>query len=236
MTYTPDLNFCGEDTFTYTVNGGDTATVTVTVTCVNDAPTADDDSATVVEDDPATAILVLANDDDVESDPITIASASDPANGVVVLTGGTPGAHTGLTYQPDPDYCNDPGAPGDDTFTYTVNGGDLATVSVVVTCVDDDPTADDDTATVTLNDPATAVDVLANDDDVDGGPIGIASASDPVNGTVVLTGGTPGDHTGLTYEPDTGLLQHRPGGAGGHLHLHADPGRGLRDGVGDGDL
>ena len=85
-------------------------------------------------------------------------------------------------------------------------------MSVVVTCVDDAPTADDDAATVTLNDPATAIAVLANDDDVDGGPIGIASASDPVNGTVVLTGGTPGDHTGLTYEPDTGYCNTDPAG------------------------
>ena len=109
---------------------------------------ADDDNATRRSRTTLpTAIPVLGNDTDVESDPITIASASDPANGVVVLTGGGPGAHTGLTYQPDPDYCNDPGAPGDDTFTYTVNGGDTATVSVVVTCVDDAPTADDDTAT-----------------------------------------------------------------------------------------
>lgn len=218
VTYTPDANYCNDpgapadDTFTYTVNGGDTATVSVTVTCVNDAPVADDDSATVTEDAPAAAIDVLGNDDDVDGDAITITSASDPANGTVVLTGGTAGAHTGLTYEPDPDYCNAPPGTTPDTFTYTVNGGGTATVSVTVTCVDDDPTADDDTATVTLNDPATAINVLGNDDDVDGGPMAIASASDPVNGTVVLTGGTPGNHTGLTYEPDTGYCNTDPVG------------------------
>ncbi|WP_460709872.1 Ig-like domain-containing protein [Nocardioides dilutus] len=212
VTYTPDADFCGADSFTYTVNGGDTATVSVTVTCVNDAPVAVDDSASVVEDAAAGAVDVLGNDDDVEGDPVTISSASDPANGAVVLTGGTSGAHTGLTYAPDADYCNDPPGTIPDTFTYTVNGGDTATVSVTVTCVDDDPTADDDTATVTLNDPATAVDVLANDDDIDGGPMAIASASDPANGTVVLTGGTPGAHTGLTYEPDTGYCNTDPVG------------------------
>ncbi|MBJ7358040.1 Ig-like domain-containing protein [Nocardioides sp.] len=212
VTYTPDPDFCGADSFTYTVNGGDTATVSVTVTCVDDAPVADDDAATVTEDDPATAVDVLADDDDVEGDPITISSAGDPANGTVVLTGGTAGAHTGLTYEPDPDYCNDPPGTTPDTFTYTVNGGDTATVSVVVTCVDDDPTAVDDTATATLNGPATPVDVLANDDNDDGGPMAIASASDPANGTVVLTGGTPGNHTALTYEPDPGYCNTDPVG------------------------
>jgi large repetitive protein len=38
LTYTPAANFCGSDSFTYTLNGGSTATVNVTVTCVNDAP------------------------------------------------------------------------------------------------------------------------------------------------------------------------------------------------------
>ena len=54
VTYTPDANFFGTDSFTYTIsdgNGGtDTATVNVTVTTVNDAPDAVDDAATVAED------------------------------------------------------------------------------------------------------------------------------------------------------------------------------------------
>jgi large repetitive protein len=50
VTYTPKRDFNGTDSFTYTVSdgrgGSDTATVTVTVTAVNDAPVANDDSAT----------------------------------------------------------------------------------------------------------------------------------------------------------------------------------------------
>ena len=92
-----------------------------------------DDVATVAEDASPTAINVLANDSDAENDAFFIASASDPANGTVVLTGGTPGAHTGLTYEPDDNYC------GADSFTYTLTpGGDTATVSITVTCVNDD--------------------------------------------------------------------------------------------------
>ena len=60
----------------------------MTVTCVDDAPTAVDDAATVVEDSAAAARDVLANDLNADGGPITIASASDPANGTVAVTGG----------------------------------------------------------------------------------------------------------------------------------------------------
>ena len=207
LTYEPDPDYCNDppgtapETFTYTLNGGDSATVSVTVTCAADLPTAVDDAVTVPEDSDATPLAVLANDSDVDGDPTTIASASDPANGNVALTGGLPGAHTGLTYQPDPGYCNDPPGTTPDTFTYDLNGGATATVSVTVTCGDDAPTAVDDSATVSEDSAAGAIDVLANDTDTDGGAMAIASASDPANGTVVLTGGSAGAHTGLTYRP-----------------------------------
>ena len=81
---------------------------TITVTDVNDPPTAVDDSATVVEDSAASAIDVLANDTDVDGGPKTIASVTQPANGTVVITGGG----TGLTYQPDANYCNTAGGAG----------------------------------------------------------------------------------------------------------------------------
>ena len=166
LTYQPDANYCNSppgttpDTFTYTLNGGSTATVSVTVTCVDDAPVAVADAATVIEDAAATAIAVLANDTDVDGGPMTIAAASDPANGTVVLTGGSPGAHTGLTYQPDVNYCNNPPGTTPDTFTYTLNGGSTATVSVTVTCVPDPATLVNSAGPLayTENDPATAVD------------------------------------------------------------------------------
>ena len=58
VTYTPDPNFHGIDSFTYTIsdgNGGtDTATVTITVDPVNDDPDAVNDSDTTPEDTPVT--------------------------------------------------------------------------------------------------------------------------------------------------------------------------------------
>ena len=210
LTYQPDANYCNTqpggspDTFTYTLNGGSTATVSVTVTCVDDPPTAVNDSATVNEDAAATAINVLANDTDIDGGPKSVASVTQPTNGTVVITGG--GA--GLTYQPAPNYCNDPPGTMPDVFTYTLNGGSTATVSVTVTCVVENPTAVDDTATVTEDSGANAIDVLANDTDPDNNA-SIQSASDPANGTVVITGGG----TGLTYQPDAAYCNSQAGGS-----------------------
>ncbi len=196
LTYQPNPNYCNggspTDNFTYTLNGGSTATVAVTVTCVDDNPVAVNDSATVAEDSGATAINVLANDTDLDGGPKTIQSVTQPTNGTVVITGGG----TGLTYQPNPNYCN--GGSPTDNFTYTLNGGSTATVAVTVTCVDDNPVAVSDSATVAEDSGATAINVLANDTDPDGGPKTIQSVTQPTNGTVVITGGG----TGLTYQPN----------------------------------
>jgi hypothetical protein len=174
-------------------------------------PLAADDLATIDEDPDAPApIDVLANDSDLQDEPITIISATQPGHGAVTLIGGVPGARTGLAYAPDANYCNDSPGTAPDTFSYTVNGGDFATVSVRVSCVDDPPAAVPETILLSEDSPAVTVPVLANDTDIDGGPRSIASASDPEHGTVVLTGGAPGFHTALTYQPDPGYCNNPP--------------------------
>ena len=207
LTYKPNADYCNTqtggspDTFTYTVNGSSpnkTATVSMTVTCVDDPPVAKDDSGTVSEDAAATPVSVLANDTDVDGDPITIVSKANPANGTVAITGGG----TGLTYKPNADYCNTQTGSSPDTFTYTVNGGDTATVTVTVTCVDDSPVAKDDSPSVNEDSSSDSINVLANDTDIDGGPKSIASFTNPSHGTVSGTGGAPNAWTGLSYTPD----------------------------------
>ena len=170
------------------------AVSTIAIVAADDAPVAVNDSATVAEDAAATAVPVLANDTDADGGPMSVGSVTQPANGTVVITGGG----TGVTYQPTANYCNSvSGVP--DTFTYTLTpGGSTATVSVTVTCQDDAPTAVADAATVSEDAAATAIPVLGNDVNADGGPMGILSASAPANGTVAITGGG----TGLTYQPD----------------------------------
>ncbi len=211
LTYQPNADSCNTppgttlDTFTYTITGGDTATVAMTVTCADDDPVAVDDTATVAEEAPATTIDVLANDTDVDGGPISIASVTQPANGAVVVIGGG----TGLTYQPNPSYCNTQAGGVPDTFTYTLTpGGSSTMVSMTVTCVDDNPVAVADAATVTEDAAATAIDILANDTDPDAGPKSVASVTQPANGAVVITGGG----TGLTYQPNPIYCNTQAGG------------------------
>ena len=69
---------------------------------------------------------------------------------------------------------------------------------VTVTCGDDAPVAVDDYATVDEDAPPTTIDVLANDTDIDGGAMYVASVTQPANGAVVITNAG----ADLTYEPD----------------------------------
>ncbi len=207
LTYEPNADYCNDgstkDTFTYTLNGGSTATVSMTVTCVDDPPKAVNDVATVTEDAAATAVNVLANDDNADGGPLSIVSVTQPADGTVAITGGG----TGLTYRPDADYCND-GSPKD-TFEYTINGGSKATVSMAVTCVNDPPTAVNDSGTTdedtTLTVPAAGV--LTNDTDKDQGD---TKTVVKLNDSTTLTG-TSAKGASVTIAADGGYT-YNPGG------------------------
>jgi PKD repeat protein len=133
VTYAPDADFYGDDSFTYTVGDGNegqaTGTIVVTVAAFNDAPVAADDAGTT-DEDTAVTVAVLDNDTDVDGDSLTVESLTQPVHGTA--------AHgsADVTYTPDADYC------GDDRFTYVVGDGVLtgtATVNVAVTCINDLP-------------------------------------------------------------------------------------------------
>ena len=84
LTYTPDANYNGTDSFSFVTNDGTVnstpATIDVTITPVNDAPTADDQSVAVAEDD--TSAITLTGID-VDGDSITYTVTSGPANGTL---------------------------------------------------------------------------------------------------------------------------------------------------------
>ena len=134
ISYTPNANFSGSDSLTYQVcdtyssPACDTATVTITISAVNDTPVAADDSATTTVDT-AIAINVLANDTDVENDideaSVTITTA--PTNGTITSINTTTGE---ITYTPNAAFT------GTDTFTYQVCDSDPSscdTADVTVT-------------------------------------------------------------------------------------------------------
>ncbi|WP_236642010.1 Ig-like domain-containing protein [Dokdonia sinensis] len=184
VTYTPDMDFNGTDTFEYTItdDNGNTSTATVTVV-ISDTPDAMDDTATTDEDEPVT-IDVLDNDG-LGSEPTTVTDVTDPANGTVTIN-----ADGTITYTPDPDFN------GTDTFEYTITDDDgntsTATVTVVVVST---PDAVDDTAS-TNEDTSVDIAVLDNDD-LGTEPTTITDVTDPANGTVTING----DGT-VTYTPD----------------------------------
>ncbi len=162
--------------------------LTVTFIVSDDArPVADDQTVTTDEDSPV-AITLTGSDPD--EDPLFYAVATPPAHGA--LTGDAPD----LTYTPDADYD------GSDSFTFTVNDGLLtseeATVSITMNPVDDPPTANDDTAETDMG-VAVNIDVLDNDDDIDGPALSIVSVTDPAGGSVETDGLT------VTYTPDPGF-------------------------------
>ena len=200
LTYKPNPDYCNEpgpeptDDFTYTITGGSEASVAVTVECADDNPVAVDDQATVAEDSDANAIDVLANDTDGDAGDKLITAATQPAHGTVAVAGDG----SSLTYKPNPDYCNEPGAEPTDDFTYTITGGSEASVAVTVECSDDNPVAVDDQATVAEDSDANAIDVLANDTDGDAGDKLITAATQPAHGTVAVAG----DGSSLTYKPN----------------------------------
>jgi len=122
--YTPDANYYGDDSFTYTITDGiatDTATVYVTILAINDSPIANDDYVITNEDTPV-VIDVLANDTDVEDGvPELNAIISQPSHGIATINpNGT------ITYEPNANYY------GEDSFIYEVIDSDGATDTATV--------------------------------------------------------------------------------------------------------
>ncbi|MEI7744429.1 MAG: Ig-like domain-containing protein, partial [Chloroflexota bacterium] len=134
LTYHPDGNYNGPDSFTFKVDDGSLDSlvdgiVTIDVTAVNDAPVANDQSVSTAED---TAKAITLTGSDVEGSGLTYTVTTDPAHGT--LTGTAPS----LTYHPDGNYN------GPDSFTFKVDDGSLDSlvdgiVTIEVTAVNDTP-------------------------------------------------------------------------------------------------
>ena len=120
--FTPAPNWHGTTTTSYTAvndDGDDTATITINVASVNDAPVANDDTVTATEDTTTgnIAATIRANDTDVDGDTLTISAVSGSTGGTATRTGG--GAT--VTFAPSANLCG-PGAGG---FNYTISDGHI---------------------------------------------------------------------------------------------------------------
>ena len=194
VTYTPNPDFNGDDSFTYTVSDGtatsDPGTVTLHVTPVNDRPVPVDGAVTTDED---TFVDFTLQASDIDSPTLTYSIVTQPADGVVQSTGGAGGA--GRRYVPAHN------ANGTRSFTFRVSDGSLtadATVTITINPVNDPPVTTDD---FTITDPDTALtyDVVANDSDIDGDAVALDSVDPTTNGTAAIVDGK------LVYTPNAGF-------------------------------
>ncbi|HSH69017.1 MAG TPA: Ig-like domain-containing protein, partial [Deferrisomatales bacterium] len=186
----PNLNATGEDTFTFVANDGDLdsvpATVTVTITGANDAPTANPGTLTVVED---TATPGTLTGFDPESAPLTYAVVSNGTKGTAVVDDANTGAYT---------YTPNPNATGEDTFTFQVNDGALdsspATVTVTITPVNDAPVLTVTGMTTVEVEEEALLELELSATDIDGDPLTFSQSGDPTPGASLTPTG-PGTAT-----------------------------------------
>jgi|GEM_PF-1526118 len=201
VTYTPNPNFYGVDTFTYTITDGiDTATaiVTIEVMPVNDAPIANDDFYSINQGEVLSvdAPGVLSNDTDPDGNTLFAEIVDDPTNGTLEFR-----EDGSFTYTPNPNFT------GIDTFTYRARDNNnaysnTATVTITVNAVNNNnpPIANndfysiDEDTTLTVDAPG----VLSNDTDPDDGDtITITGYTNPSNGTLTFN-----NDGSFTYTPN----------------------------------
>ena len=200
ITFTPDADFNGTDTFTYVANtpegGRAEATVTVEVTPVNDAPDARDNSGFVTDEDvpiQIVASLLAVNDSDPDGEPLTLTSVSSSDTMDVTLT------EDGVILATPRAYFY-----GQAYFDYTVEdaagASDTARVFVTVNPVNNAPEPVRDTVTTDEDVPfvIAASDLLGNDIDRDNDLLTITSLTgfDYGGNATLLDNGT------ILFEPN----------------------------------
>jgi hypothetical protein len=202
LTYTPDTDYVGVDSFTFKANDGkiDSDTATVTINVFNTAPVAANDAYETEQGETLAvpAPGVLANDTDLDNDPLTAVLVAYNGNGSLAIN-----ANGSFTYTPNTGFY------GEDSFTYKAHDGNadsnVATVTIIVNpsgSTNQPPVANDDSYTMeqdtTLTVPAAGV--LANDTDPDGDSLTAVLVSGPTNGNLTLA-----PDGSFTYTPNTGF-------------------------------
>lgn len=183
--YTPAANFNGVDRFTYMANDGNSdsevATVTLTVTPVNDAPIADGATGFEVDQNSSRGLSLIAND--IDGDALNYLIVTPPSNGTLS------GSGSQLVYTPNAGYS------GPDGFTFKASDGELesnvANWSIVV--VQRNPPVAEGQSVITLEDTEIEITLVATDQDNDA--LSYAIIGQPANGTLIGSGSS------WTYRP-----------------------------------
>ena len=187
--YAPAANFSGDDSFTYMANDGsadsNTATVNLHVVPVNQIPQSQNDAYSVDAGSTLTVTPtagVLANDSDVDGDPLAAALVAGPQHGTLTLN-----ADGSFNYAPAAGFS------GTDGFSYKANDGsadgNVAAVTISVNPLAPPPTATNDRYNVAENSSLTTdagAGVLRNDADATGDPLSASLVDGPQHGTVTL--------------------------------------------------
>jgi VCBS repeat-containing protein len=181
FTYVHNGGETTSDSFTYKANDGsldsNVATVSISITPVNDAPVAvADNGGTVAEGGTLNGSSVLANDTDSDNVSLTAVLVSGPAHA------------SSFTLNPDGTftYVHDGSETTSDSFTYKANDGALdsntVTVSITITPVNDAPVAvADNGGTVAEGGTLNGTSVLANDTDAENDSLTAVLVSGPAN-------------------------------------------------------
>ncbi|MGD9417531.1 MAG: Ig-like domain-containing protein [Verrucomicrobiota bacterium JB025] len=189
LSFRPDADFSGTDTFSYSANDGydvsEPATVTITVVPVNDPPVA---AGSVVETDEDCPVRVVLNAGDADGDVLVYSVVGLPVNGSLS------GSPTDLTYTPDENFH------GSDFLQFLVRDGtsrsEVALVELQVAAVNDAPVAADGVVATSEGMP---VSLSLSASDVDGDALEFQVVDGPLNGT--LSGTAPD----LGYTPYSGF-------------------------------
>ena len=189
ITYTPDDDFNGSDSFTVQITDGienDSITVNVTVAAINDAPEiGEGESAELTTSENTEGALELSASD-IDGDSLTWSISSEATNGTATVVGGA------VTYTPNAAFN------GEDSFVVTVSDGtasDTITVAVSVSPVNDAPEIDQETAAITT-DEDTAGSTVLTATDIDGDSLTWSISAAATNGTAAVVDGN------VTYTPN----------------------------------
>lgn len=186
LAYFPAADYYGTDSFSFKANDGlndsAVATVSLTITAVNDQAAGNPQAVTLPENS-SRAIILTATDPD--GDTLSYRIATAPLHGI--LTGSAPN----VTYTPAPDYT------GSDSFTFVVHDGTLdsepASVSINIQPVNRAPVASPQSV-ATTEDQSVVITLTATD--AEGDPLTYGIAAGPTQGTLSSLG------PNLTYTPN----------------------------------